>query len=56
LSVTHGTVGQSVNPHRMFAMCGMALGVFAIVFLGACRRLWRPTVVRHCSWRSHSSC
>lgn len=35
LSVTHGTVGQSVNPHRMFAMCGMALGVFAIVFLGA---------------------
>jgi predicted MFS family arabinose efflux permease len=35
LSVTHGTVGQSANPHRMFAMCGMALGVFAIVFLGA---------------------
>jgi hypothetical protein len=32
LSVTHGTVGLSVNPHRMFAMCGMALGVFAIVF------------------------
>lgn len=35
LSVTHGTVGLSANPHRMFALCGMALGVFAIVFLGA---------------------
>ncbi|MYM22674.1 MFS transporter [Duganella sp. FT135W] len=35
LSVTHGTVGQSANPHRMFALCGMALGVFAIIFLGA---------------------
>jgi predicted MFS family arabinose efflux permease len=34
LSVTHGTAGLSVNPHRMFALCGMALGVFAIVFLG----------------------
>jgi len=34
LSVTHGTVGLSANPHRMFALCGMALGVFAIVFLG----------------------
>lgn len=35
LSVTHGTVGLSANPHRMFALCGLALGVFAIVFLGA---------------------
>ncbi|MHA4871777.1 MFS transporter [Duganella sp. PWIR1] len=34
LSVTHGTAGLSANPHRMFALCGMALGVFAIVFLG----------------------
>lgn len=34
LSVTHGTAGLSTNPHRMFALCGMALGVFAIVFLG----------------------
>lgn len=35
LSVTHGTAGLSANPHRMFALCGMALGVFAIGFLGA---------------------
>lgn len=34
LSVTHGTIARSSNPHRLFAMVGMALGVFAIVFLG----------------------
>lgn len=34
LSVTHGTIARSHNPHRMFALVGMALGVFAIVFLG----------------------
>ncbi|WP_022982093.1 hypothetical protein, partial [Ideonella sp. B508-1] len=35
LSVTHGTVGRSAHPHRLFALVGMALGVFAILFLGA---------------------
>jgi predicted MFS family arabinose efflux permease len=34
LSVTHGTIARSINPHRLFAVVGMALGVFAIVFLG----------------------
>jgi predicted MFS family arabinose efflux permease len=34
LSVTHGTIARSHNPHRLFAMVGMALGVFAIIFLG----------------------
>ena len=34
LSVTHGTIARSQNPHRMFALVGMALGVFAIAFLG----------------------
>lgn len=34
LSVTHGTIARSQNPHRMFALAGMALGVFAIAFLG----------------------
>ncbi len=34
LSVTHGTIARSVNPHRLFAIVGMALGVFAILFLG----------------------
>ncbi|MCW5645064.1 MAG: MFS transporter [Rhodoferax sp.] len=35
LTVTHGTIARSVNPHRLFAIVGMALGVFGIVFLGA---------------------
>jgi len=35
LSFTHGTIARSANPHRLFAIVGMALGVFAIVFLGA---------------------
>ena len=35
LSFTHGTIGRSRNPHRLFAVAGLALGVFAIAFLGA---------------------
>jgi predicted MFS family arabinose efflux permease len=35
LSVTHGSIARSARPHRSFALVGMALGVFAIVFLGA---------------------
>lgn len=32
LSVTHGTIARSANPHRLFALVGIALGVFAIAF------------------------
>jgi predicted MFS family arabinose efflux permease len=35
LSMTHGTIGRSANPHRLFGIVGAALGVFAVVFLGA---------------------
>jgi predicted MFS family arabinose efflux permease len=35
LSMTHGTMGQSDNPHRLFAHATLALGVFGIVALGA---------------------
>jgi predicted MFS family arabinose efflux permease len=35
LSFTHGTIGRSANPHRLFAMAGLALGVFAILMLGS---------------------
>ncbi|WP_114812350.1 MFS transporter [Paraburkholderia kururiensis] len=35
LSFTHGTIGRSRRPHRLFAIAGLALGVFAIAFLGA---------------------
>ena len=34
LSFTHGTIGRSGNPHRLFAVAGLALGIFAIAFLG----------------------
>jgi ABC-type branched-subunit amino acid transport system substrate-binding protein/predicted MFS family arabinose efflux permease len=35
LSVTHGTIARSLRPHRLFAVVGAALGVFAVLFLGA---------------------
>ena len=35
LSMVHGTIGRSANPHQLFAAAGIALGLFAIVFLGA---------------------
>ncbi|XCA42282.1 MFS transporter [Trinickia caryophylli] len=35
LSVTHGTIGRSRNPHRLFAIAGLSLGCFAIAFLGS---------------------
>ena len=34
LSFTHGSIGRSANPHRLFAMVGLALGIFGIVILG----------------------
>ncbi|MDM0059128.1 MFS transporter [Variovorax fucosicus] len=39
LSVTHGTVALSANPHRLFAIVNMALGVVAIFYLGVTPRL-----------------
>ena len=35
LSFTHGTIGRSANPHRLFAVVGLAMGAFALVFLAA---------------------
>lgn len=32
LSMAHGTIGRSANPHRLFAIAGTALGIFAVVF------------------------
>lgn len=39
LSMVHGTMGQSANPHRLFAAAGMALGLFAIILLAAIPQL-----------------
>ncbi|MGN5519084.1 MFS transporter [Halopseudomonas sp. Lyrl_26] len=48
LSMTHGTVARSANPHRLFAWCGTAQGVFALIFLstmpGVMSRLGAPSV------------
>jgi predicted MFS family arabinose efflux permease len=35
LSVTHGTIARSERPHRLFAIVGIALGVFAVLFVAA---------------------
>jgi predicted MFS family arabinose efflux permease len=35
LSSTHGTIGRALNPHRVFAWAGLAIGVFGIAFFGA---------------------
>jgi predicted MFS family arabinose efflux permease len=32
LSVTHGTIARSANPHRLFAIVGTALGIFSVGF------------------------
>ncbi|WHZ12487.1 MAG: hypothetical protein OJF60_002928 [Burkholderiaceae bacterium] len=34
LSMTHGGMGRTKNPHRMFAIANSILGVFAVGFLG----------------------
>jgi len=34
LSFAHGTIGHADNPHRVFAITGLSLGIFGIVFLG----------------------
>lgn len=39
LSLTHGTIARSERPHRLFAVVGIALGVFAVVFLGGSAQL-----------------
>jgi predicted MFS family arabinose efflux permease len=39
LSVTHGTIGRSRNPHRLFAIVGLALGLFGILFMGISQRI-----------------
>lgn len=35
LSFTHGIVGKNTNPHRLFALLGMSLGIFSIFFMAA---------------------
>ena len=39
LSFTHGSIGRSANPHRLFAVANVALGIFAVFFLGGVPQL-----------------
>lgn len=39
LSVTHGTIARSANPHRLYAVVSIALGVFAVAFLAGTPQL-----------------
>lgn len=39
LSFVHGTIGRSAQPHRLFAVVSLGLGVSAIAFLGAAQAL-----------------
>jgi len=39
LSFTHGTIGRSARPHRLFAFVNIGLGLLAIGFLGAAQAL-----------------
>ncbi|WP_075178539.1 MFS transporter [Neptunomonas phycophila] len=34
LSMAHGTIARYVNPHRLFAMAGFALGIMGFLFMG----------------------
>ena len=42
LSFTDGVMGRSANPHRLWAMANVALGVFAVIFLGG-----MPQLLKH---------
>ncbi len=39
LTFTHGSIGRSANPHRLFAVVNVMLGVFAVLFLGGVPQL-----------------
>lgn len=42
LTFTHGSIGRSANPHRLFAVVNIVLGVFAVFFLGG-----MPQLIQH---------
>jgi predicted MFS family arabinose efflux permease len=44
LTFTHGSIGRSSNPHRLFAVVNVALGIFAVFFLGG-----MPQLIAHIS-------
>ncbi len=43
LTFTHGSIGRSANPHRLFGVVNIALGFFAVAFLGGMPPLLQNT-------------
>lgn len=39
LTFTHGTIGKSKNPHRLFGIMGLGMGIFGILYFGFVPRL-----------------
>lgn len=39
LTFTHGIIGQSKNPHKLFGIVGLALGIFGLIYFGAVPKL-----------------
>lgn len=39
LSLVHGSIGRAANPHRLFAMAGIGLGLFGVIYMGAVPQL-----------------
>lgn len=44
LTFTHGSIGRCANPHRLFAVVNVALGMFAVFFLAGMPQLLAQTV------------
>lgn len=43
ISTTHGAMGKTANPHRIFAYASAGFGVFAVLFLGGAPRIIAAT-------------
>ena len=43
VSLTHGSMGKTSNPHRLFALGGFALGIAAMIYLGATPEIVKAT-------------
>lgn len=39
ISLTHGSMGRSSSPHRVFALAGLGLGIIGVVYLGVTPQL-----------------
>ena len=50
LSFTHGCIGRSANPHRLFAVANVVLGVFAVFFFAGVPQLIQQVSAASLFW------